>query len=153
MSKDRFTFRLSRLLSIRERKEADAAVAYNVAREEVDTLRTSRDKAAAEVDAARQTRLPRQGTTQNVGDARSMELLIDQINRNLNWIDDEIENAEEISEAKLKTLSECLRDRRILERLRDRKQDQWTVESQRHAREVMDSVAMRMSTLKRDAES
>lgn len=146
MSADRFTFRLGRLLSLRERKERDAGAAYSAARARVESLRSAREEVLERRDAARARLLPPPGVRAMPGDAQAMQLLIDQAEARMRWLDQVVQEAETEAETRRAELGLRLRERRVLERLRERQKDTWREDSDRRARDTMDAVALRVAT-------
>ncbi|MHB1298134.1 MAG: flagellar export protein FliJ [Gemmatimonadaceae bacterium] len=143
MSADRFTFRLGRLLSMRERHEADAAVAFATASGHAAALHDSRAALLAQQVEVRANLLPAEGGTQTVGNSRLRELLLEALDVRATGLAGEIAAADAQTVERRQALSECLRDRRVLEKLRERQQESWRVEAARRERDIMDEAAQR----------
>jgi flagellar FliJ protein len=141
--KSTFHFPLERLLSLRERRENDVSKALGAARNAETELRTTRALTARERDAARSALLPAPGTHTDVASLRNNAILVERLDQRLRAIDDGIAKAEAESTRLHAALLVCVRDRRVLERLRERRHAEWRVEVDRREREVMDAARSR----------
>jgi flagellar export protein FliJ len=141
MTHGRFRFPLQRLLAIRKKAEDEASVELAIARgAEADALlaRTALDTQRAE---ARDALMPTPGSNRAVSELRHVTLIIDQIdNRAVRASEDIVKAQEEVREHEAQ-LGERLKDRRVLDRLRDRQQAAWQVVDGQMDRELMDTLA------------
>jgi flagellar FliJ protein len=137
----RFKFRLQRLLDLRRKKEQEAAGGLAQARSVAEAAERREQELAARRDATRQEMLPAEGQTVRVADLHEIAFLV-------RALDDRVSDAKEASVAaersvqeRVGELSEAMRDRRILDRLKDRRTEEWRAEDARQEREVMDAIA------------
>lgn len=137
-----FSFRLQRLLELRQQHEqakarelAGAQDAADVARKIEDALRAIRASSRAEVASAQTDAL-------QVGYLHGLAIA-------LQSIDSRIESAEHVTRstgaavtAAQSALSDAARDRRMLDRLKDRHTLQWRAEEAQRDRTMMDEIAL-----------
>jgi len=145
MSAARFTFRLARVLALRERKADEAAAAFGASEAKVRQLQSAQEEVLANREAARDELVPRAGTAVRTGDMRAVQLLADQAEARAAWLRAAVAEAEAEAAARRQTLAERVRDRRVLERLRERLGDDWREDADRRARSAMDEVATRLA--------
>jgi len=137
----RFKFRLQRLLDLRNKKEQEAASAVAMARSVAEAAVEREEDLATRRDATRQEMLPAEGQTVRVSHLHEVAFLV-------RALDDRVVDARKASEAaersvqeKLGELGDAMRDRRVLDRLKDRRSEEWRHEDARQEREVMDAIA------------
>ena len=141
MTQARFKFPLERLLAIRKKAEEEASIELAVARGAEDDARTVRDDLAAQRDVAREALLPTPGSNRAVSELRSVALIIDQIDSRAVRASEEVMKAQEGVKQHETQLGERLKDRRVLDRLRDRQLAAWQVLDGQVDRELMDTLA------------
>jgi flagellar FliJ protein len=137
----RFKFRLQRLLDLRHKKEQEAASAVAAARNAAEAATRHEADLTQRRDSTRQELLPAEGQTVRVAELHEIAFLV-------RVLDDRVKDARKASVAaersvqeKLGELGEAMRDRRILDRLKDRRSEEWRTEDARQEREVMDAIA------------
>lgn len=137
-----FKFRLQRILELREQAEqakaralASAQDAAEAARRERDALADLHKSSRAELDAA-QNAEPRIGHLQQLG------FVLQSLDARLESAGDSVRAADEIVEGARKLLDDAARDRRVLDRLKDRHTDQWRIEEAHKDRVGMDEIAI-----------
>jgi len=141
MSGGRFKFRMQRLLTLRQRSERDAALALAAARATQDgALALARDLGEQRV-AAQEASVPLEGTTRRIGDMRASALLAEQLESQVGDAHKTAETAAKTVVEKQLQLGARIKDRRVLDRLRDRSLAAWRLEQDRLDREAMDSIA------------
>ena len=146
-----FKFRLQRILELREKAEQAKARELVSAQESADVARRTRDELAElhassrnEIDAAHRTE-PRVGHLQQLG------LVLQSLDQRLDTADEGVRAADAIVADAQTLLETAARDRRILDRLKDRHTDQWRVEAAHKDRIGMDEIAL--ARFSRQAES
>ena len=137
----RFKFRLQRLLDLRHRREQDAAGAVAAARSAAEAAAHRAHDLSEQRDATRQELLPVKGQTVRVAELHEIVFLVRALDDRVADANKATDAAERSVQEKLGELSDAMRDRRILDRLKDRQSDEWRVEDARQEREVMDSIA------------
>lgn len=137
----RFKFRLQRLLDLRQKKEHEAASAVAAARNKAEAATLREEHLVTQRDATRQELLPAEGQTVRVAELHEIAFLV-------RALDDRVQDAHKASVAaersvqeKLEELGDAMRDRRILDRLKDRRTEEWRTEDARIERETMDAIA------------
>lgn len=137
----RFKFRLQRLLELRQKKEHEAASAVAAARNAAEAAALREQDLAARRDATRQELLPAAGQTVRVAELHEIAFLVRALDERVVDARKAHEIAEQSVHEKVEELSEAMRDRRILDRLKDRQTEEWRAEDARQEREVMDAIA------------
>lgn len=138
----RFKFPLQRLLDLKAKREqemarqlADAQRVADVESAQRDTLSTLREESAAQV-ATHAT-----GPT-SVGALVSLSHAISQIEARMDVAAERVATAEHTVALKTGELSTAMRERQVLDRLRDRKLEQFRAEDQRQDQQTMDAIAL-----------
>jgi flagellar FliJ protein len=146
-----FKFRLQRILELREQAEQAKARALASAQDAAETARRDRDALAnlhqssrAELDAA-QSAEPRVGHLQQLG------YVLQSLDARLESAGDSVRAADEVVEGARKLLDDAARDRRVLDRLKDRHTDQWRIEEAHKDRIGMDEIAISRFARQADA--
>lgn len=146
-----FRFRLQRILELREQAEQAKARALASAQDAAETARRERDALAdlhassrAEMDAAQHAE-PRVGHLQQLG------FVLQSLDERLESAGETVRSADEIVAGARKLLDDAARDRRVLDRLKDRHTDQWRVEEAHKDRISMDEVALARFARQADA--
>ncbi len=137
----RFKFRLQRLLDLRHKKEQEAASAVAAARSAAEAAVMREDDLSARRDATRQELLPAEGQTVRVSHLHEVAFLVRALDERVLDARKVTEAAERSVQEKLGELGDAMRDRRVLDRLKDRRSEEWRVEDARLEREVMDAIA------------
>lgn len=137
-----FKFRLQRILELREKAEQVKARELASAQESAEQARRTRDELAqlhadsrTEVDAAHRSE-PRVGHLQQLG------LVLQSLDQRLESAHETVRAADAVVADAQSLLESAARDRRILDRLKDRHTDQWRVEAAHKDRVGMDEIAL-----------
>jgi flagellar FliJ protein len=138
-----FRFRLERLLRLRERAERQQAQALGAA------LRTEQEQRAA-LDEAR-TRLERIGEqleqsaagTQTAGTLRVLRLTVNAAAEDIEHAEARHEDASAQVEQEQTRFREARKERRVVERLRERRVSAWRTDEARQEQKDTDDVAQR----------
>ncbi|MDQ8153285.1 MAG: flagellar export protein FliJ [Gemmatimonadota bacterium] len=137
----RFKFRLQRLLDLRQKKEQEAASAVGAARNAAEAATRREDELTERRDATRQELLPAAGQTVRVAELHEIAFLVRALDERVQDAQKAAKAAERSVQEKLGELGEAMRDRRILDRLKDRRSEEWRAEDARQEREIMDAIA------------
>ena len=137
----RFKVRLQRLLELRQKKENEAASAVAAARNTAQSAALREQDLTTRRDATRQELLPASGQTVRVAELHGIAFLVRALDERVLDAKKVHEAAEQSVHEKVEELSEAMRDRRILDRLKDRRTEEWRTEDARLEREVMDAIA------------
>lgn len=137
-----FRFRLQRILELREKAEQAKARELASAQDAAESARRERDELAdrhaasrAEVDTAQRAE-PRVGHLQQLG------LVMDSLDERLESAGETVRAADEVVDGAQKLLAQAARDRRVLDRLKEKHTDQWRVEEAHKDRLGMDEIAL-----------
>ena len=145
MSTDRFTFRLQRLLALRQMAERAASVTLGSAQAAASEARATQMKLAARRADARGAMLPPSGTERGVAELRRALFFVDQLDAHVVEAGKTTDGADQRVRDSRVRLGERVQARRILERLRERQFAEWSTGVERHEREAMDGMARRPS--------
>lgn len=141
MTPSDFRFSLQRLLGLRKLAELDAGVELATARRAEDEARQERDVLVTQRAEARDALLPAAGTRRVVSAMKTVALLMERIDRQARNAGEAVANAEHDVHERRQHLNDAVKDRRILDRLRERQHEQWHESGLRAEREVMDDFA------------
>lgn len=137
-----FHFRLQQVLEIRSRGEREAAGRLATARGEAQEARDAH-AALEEVRAAGSSALLAAGAApQSVSQLQAAARVLEHLERHLVVSAQTAEAAEKRADASLLQYRDALRDRRVLDRLRDRHLEEWTAGEAQADRVEMDEVAL-----------
>lgn len=140
-----FRFRLQRILELRERKQRDAASALANAQASADEAREeqARIEAAREAlaDATAPAPLPGMpGAT--VGSLRNLHFLLERLDNDLASAASATEAAEQHVAKREDELRTAFRERRTIDRLREKHQEAWRANESAADRQKMDEIAL-----------
>lgn len=137
----RFKFRLQRLLDLRHKREQEAASAVGAARSASEAAAQRESELTARRDQTRQELLPAAGQTVRVGQLHEIAYLVRALDTHVADAQKASKAAEQVVHEKMEELGVAMRDRRVLDRLKDRRSEEWRAEDARQEREVMDAIA------------
>lgn len=137
-----FKFRLQRVLDLRLREEQEKAVDLAAARSEeqrvretCESLEAAREKSVRSVAASAAA-----GPT--VGQLQNLRLVIDRLNEQLDDAHQQAHHAEQTVQQRMQDLTAAFRDRRVLDKLRERRLKDWQAAEEHHDRTTMDAIAL-----------
>lgn len=137
-----FKFRLQRLLDLREQKEHEMAAELARAESAADAARSE----LANLDAVRAIGRERlhaaHATDGTVGELRNLVFVLEQLDAQVTNAQASVDAAEDAAAQARGVLSDAFRDRRILDRLRDRHQADFRDAAQATDRQAMDAIAL-----------
>lgn len=143
---DRFKFRLGRLLALRERAQDRAATALAESLSVAARIEETRSETARIGSDARLRMLGEVGDAHQVGDAAAMQWLSDCADARVASLADALSAAEVEAERCRAELMLRTREKRVLERLREKQAQDHREEHGRIAQAAMDDVALRITT-------
>lgn len=142
----RFKFRLQRVLDLKERAEQERARTLGEARveerarlDEVESAAARRDAAAASVRGSGEQAMPA-GTIRNLG------LTMEAAQQRLRDAEEEHRGATEVAAEEQSRFDGARKDRRAVERLKEKREDAWHEEDSRGEQRELDQVAARRWT-------
>lgn len=137
-----FKFPLQRLLDLREQREKE--VAAELARAEA--LRDAARAAHDNLETARQINRERLHAAQQaagtVGELAQFAFVLEQLDRELTETSQRLGDAERSAERVRQELSAACVDRRVIDRLRERAQEEWRTTSSLRDLQAMDAIAL-----------
>ena len=145
MTNPTFKFRLGRLLKVRARREDEASVALIAAIATCDHLRAAADDIRGRADEARCVLRAGVGPRGMASDRRVLEYLLQQLDARGEELAANLIEAEAELDVRRRELAARSTERRVLERLRERKGEEWREEDSRQDRLGMDAVALRVA--------
>ena len=140
MSGGRFKFSLQRLLTLREKAAHHAAIELAVARVAEEEAVNEQQRLGVSRAEARDALLPKPGVSRSVSELRHVAYLMEQLDARTEVADVSATEAERAVDEKQVSLGERLRDRRMLDRLRERHLAEWRIADERRDRELMDGL-------------
>ena len=141
-----FRFRLQRVLEMRERKERDAATALVSAQERVDQARAEEQRLADARHALAAQAASASGAATDegasIGALRTLHFLIGRLDEHVASAATEATTAEHEAARRADELRAAFRDRRTLDRLRERHHEDWRSAAAAADRQRMDEIAL-----------
>lgn len=134
-----FKFRLQRLLELRSLHEQQTAVRLSEARESAAEKREMHDELTATRDQGRDGLL---ASAAPAGELQALSVLLEQLDLHVEAAASEMVKADKAVEGVEVDLRAALQARRILDRLRERRRDEWQAEGVASDRAQMDDVAL-----------
>ncbi|HEY5086931.1 MAG TPA: flagellar export protein FliJ [Gemmatimonadaceae bacterium] len=135
-----FRFRLQQVLDLREKQERNLATqlatalgAERAAKDALDGLRAEREAGTEGVH---------EGQSHSVGELANLAFIMQQLDDQIAGANDTVSAANDsVSEVK-EALTEAFKDRRVLDRLRERHQETYRVTAEQTDRRAMDDIAL-----------
>lgn len=146
-----FRFRLQRVLELREKREQAQAIQLAKAEDSASAARTQRDELQALHTASREQIASAHIADPTVGHLHHLGYVMSALDQRLGHASQIVTKAEGVvSEARV-SLEAAARDRRVLDRLKDKHTDAFRAEESHRDRIAMDEVALARFTRQRDA--
>lgn len=149
-----FKFPLQRLLDLKAKREQELARQLATARMQADDERDQRDALATTHATAHAEKHRRLASTASgaptVGELRSLAYSLDQLSERVLQADERTHAAEQVVGERHQSLSEALQERRVLDRLRDKRHDTFRAEENSRDRQTMDDIAITRFTKSSD---
>jgi flagellar FliJ protein len=139
----RFRFPLQRVLQLREQMELERAAALGQAQRDEQARRDAVDQAEARLDRTAEQLREAAGTVTTAGALRNLGLTVDAAQSHLEAVEDQHRAAQEAMETEQERFGEARKERRVVERLRDRRHEAWTFETSREEQKNQDEIAAR----------
>lgn len=135
-----FRFPLQRILDIKAKREEEIARQLVTAQTAADDARRTRDTLAAAHDAGREQLASR--ATPTVGEMRTLSLVLGHLQAHVSAATLENEAAEAAVAQVHSQLTSALQERRVLDRLRERRLEAHQAEAAATDRKTMDAIAL-----------
>ena len=137
-----FRFRLDRLLDLRSRKERQQAEMLGRALRDETASREALEQAQARLGAAREQAAPEPGRLTVAGTLRNLGLTVAAAMTRRDAAAVSQSEAESALETERERYEAAQRDRRVIERLREQRLEDWTRETDRKEQQEMDGLAL-----------
>jgi flagellar protein FliJ len=137
-----FEFRLQRVLELRERREQDTATRLAEARSEAHAARVAEEA----LETLRSDSIERLGGAHPhgtpAGQLHNLSFLLDHLNRQIQEARGVTEAANETVQRLLEEFTAAFKERRVVDRLRDRQHGEWKTGETNADRQAMDGIAI-----------
>jgi len=137
-----FRFGLQRVLELREEKEKAAATALGEAQQRADAARAAAEQIAAVRSASAAELAAVHGAPRPVGELRQLAFVLDQLDRRVAAAEQAAAERDAEVTQHQDHLTAAFRDRRVLDRLKERHLDAWRVSEVQQDRQTMDAIAL-----------
>ncbi len=137
-----FDFSLQKILELREREEEESSRKLAEAREEADKARQLHTDLRAERDAGRARMALANWVGGAVGHLQNLVDVVDSVDAQVTAAETECGQAEEQVEESIEAVKKVARERKIIDRLRERRLHKWRIEQAENERKTMDELAL-----------
>lgn len=148
----RFAFGLQRVLDLRQQREESIAGRLGVAAGAADDARAAMDALAAVRDASNGDLARAHRTTRAVGEMHQAENLMASLEAQLDLAKEELASREAVVDEVRTELGEAMQARRVISRLRERREEEWRQAFTRSERTAMDALAVERHARQSDGE-
>lgn len=146
-----FSFRLQRILELREKAEQARAQELAAAQDSADVARRQRDGLADIQTQSRETLAETHRNGPRIGHLQQLGFALQSLDVRVTAADDAVQDADHAVADARRQLEDAARDRRVLGRLKERHADQWRTEEAHKDRLGMDEIALARFSRKSDA--
>lgn len=148
-----FKFRLQRVLELREKREQARAIELAKAEEIANVARTQRDEIEALHTASRMHLATAHTAAPTVGHLNHLGYVLSALDVRLGHAAKSVSTAEGKVSTARQSLEDAARDRRVLDRLKDKHQGVYRTEEGARDRMAMDEIALARFTRMREVQS
>jgi flagellar protein FliJ len=146
-----FRFRLQRVLELREKAEQAQAIELAKAEETASVARQQRDDLQAMRAASRDQLSSAHSAAPTVGHLHHLGFVLNALDERLGHATQSLQSAEGVVSTARVSLEAAARDRRVMDRLKDKHEDQHRAQESHRDRVTMDEIALARFTRQRDA--
>jgi flagellar protein FliJ len=137
-----FKFRLQRVLELREKAEQAKAREFATAEDMAEAARIARDDLARVQQDTRSKIAAAHEASPRVGHLHQLGMVINSLEERLAHAGEAVVNAESVAADARGALELAARDRRVLDRLKEKHVDAWRSEESMRDRQQMDEIAL-----------
>jgi flagellar protein FliJ len=138
----RFNFRLQKVLELRERGEQVAAARVAAAAERAQSARDAHEALAA-VRAAGAEEIQRaHAHAPTVGQLSNLAFLLDRLDAHVDASASDLRAADQVVEKAQDELTVAFQARRVIDRLKERQQEEWRIDVTQADQRTMDELAL-----------
>lgn len=138
----RFFFDLQRVLDLREQREQAVAMRLRAANDEATDARNAMNALAAVRNASGPDLARAHGQSQSVGQLHQTERVLESLDVHIKAASETVEVAAAAVEKARHDLNAAMQQRRVISRLRERREEEWRVANIRSERKAMDALAI-----------
>ncbi|MBC8088921.1 MAG: flagellar export protein FliJ [Phycisphaerae bacterium] len=146
-----FRFRLQRVLELREKAEQAQAIELVKAEETASVARKQRDDLQAMRSASRQQLTSAHSSDPTVGHLHHIGFVLNALDERLEHASESLSSAESAASGARSLLEVAARDRRVMDRLKDKHEDEHRAQESHRDRVAMDEIALARFTRQREA--
>lgn len=146
-----FRFRLQRVLELREEHEQAMARELASARDAADAARREEEALAAVRDSSRAQLHAAHAETPRVGHLHQLGFVLQSLDQRVQSATESVQAADVVVDAAQGALVDAARDRRVLDRLKERHAEAWRAEEAQKDRLQMDEIALGRFGRKRES--
>lgn len=145
-------FRLQRLLDLKQKREQELARQLADAQRKVDGARARHSELdSLRDDASAALAGSTDGESRSVGELMSLTYSLQQLSEHVDVQDERVKEAEASATERSGALQHAVQERRVLDRLREKHQEQVRTTEQNKDRDAMDAIALtRFATSQRE---
>jgi flagellar protein FliJ len=137
----KFTFRLDRILDLREKTEKEQARILRDAMVDEDARRRSLEEAEARLDRCAEQIVDASEAVTTAGTMQNLAMTIHAAAGQVEVAEVSHQNAEETVRTERDVFAAARKDRRIVERLREKRHEEWELEAGRVEQRTLDAIA------------
>jgi flagellar FliJ protein len=137
-----FHFSLGKLLDVRKTQEQQKATTLAHARKESDSARRAREDLVEIQQAGRARLAEAHRVGGSIGVLKNMEFLLERMEDQVREADEVVREADERLVESVRHYTQAVRDRNSLDRLKDRRMEEWRVEEGRREQKEIDEIAV-----------
>lgn len=139
---NRFSFGLQRVLDLREQREQAVAMRLGAANEAANEAKNAMDALAAVRNASGADLARAHGQSQSVGQLHQNERVLASLDVHIQAASETVEATAAAVEKARNELNMAMQQRRVISRLRERREEEWRVANTRSERTAMDALAI-----------
>jgi flagellar FliJ protein len=137
-----FRFRLQRVLDLRQQREQEVATQLAEARSAEERARLAAEELLRARDRGAEIATSAQSRQLSAGELQNLRYVVERMTDQANLAAAEADTAREKVNACMVEFTVAFRDRKVLDRLRDREMDDWRAGEVQADRRLMDDIAL-----------
>lgn len=137
-----FRFRLQRLLDLRQKAEQAKARELAEAQDAAEQAREQRDALARLEEASREEIARTHDALPRVGHLHQLGMVLQSLEQRVEVAHEQVNEAENIVSGARQALEQAARNRKVLDRLKEKQADMWRTGEQQRDRQLMDEIAL-----------
>ena len=138
----KFEFKLDKVLELRQQEEKLRAERVARAQRDAQAAREAMENLSEIRRTGRERLTKAHGTTRTVGQLQNLEWVMGRVEQELEAASDAYRDADSEVQARLSDFQDAVRDRQAIDKLRERRFENWKAEQTRSEQRAMDEVAL-----------